>query len=285
MTAPFDRSLSKSLRQLELAYQLMLSHQVMSAAQLQQAILGYEFLETDNPASVDKTFERDKADLRDIGLPLETRTFFAALPEVPDVGYRLEKNRVILPAPGPGNLECWKLLRNATPALQKLADAVPKYPSDTASEAAMALLAFKRDLGLSIGLVPVAPMMRNRSAYLLEWINHLFVEVVRHGKSTGTERLSVTTTEAGALVGMSSEMVLAIARRASDRPPQHRTHAMQKFRIELLEETQEITVIAPRLDRPWNPRSSHVDALFAYAEEVGVFLSYDVLAAMRSFQR
>jgi hypothetical protein len=285
MTAPFDRSLNKSLRQLELAYQLLLSHQVMPGAQLQQSILGYEFLETDNPDSVDKTFERDKSDLRDLGLPLETRALFAASPDQADTGYRLEKGRVILAVPGADAGEAWAGLRAATSALQQVADALPAQPTKTAAEAALTLLAFKRDLGLHVGALTVAPALRNTSAFLLEWVNHLFIEVVRHGRATGRERLPISAKDAGALVGMPAELVLAVARRASDRPPQHRTHAMQKFRVELLEDSDEITVIAPRLDRPWRPRVSQVDALLSFAADIGVSLPDSAVVALRFFQR
>jgi len=285
MTSPFDRSLNKSLRQLELAYQLLLSHQVMPGAQLQQSILGYEFLETDNPDSVDKTFERDKSDLRDMGLPLETRSLFAASPDQSDLGYRLDKGRVILAAPSADTGEAWGALREATEALQQVADALPAHPSKVASEAALALLAFKRDLGLHVGTLVVAPSLRNTSAFLLEWVNHLFIEVVRHGRAIGRERLPISAADAGDLVGMPADLVLAVAQRASDRPPQHRTHAMQKFRVELLEDSSEITVIAPRLDRTWRPRESQVDAFLAFAADIGTSLPNSTIAAVRSFQR
>ena len=285
MTTPFDRALNKSLRQLELAYQLLLSHQVMPGAQLQQSILGYEFLETDNPDSVDKTFERDKSDLRDVGLPLETRPLLAASPDQADLGYRLDKGRVILAAPSAGTEETWGALRGATAAFQQVADALPARPSKMATEAALALLAFKRDLGLDVGALVIAPALRNTSAFLLEWVNHLFIEVVRHGRATGRERLPISAVDAGALVGMPADLVLAVAQRASDRPPQHRTHAMQKFRVELLEDSGELTVIAPRLDRPWRPRESQVDALLTFAAEIGVSLPDSAIAALRSFQR
>ena len=148
LSAPFDRSLRKSLRQLEPAYQLLLSHQVMPAVQLQKAILGYELLETDNSDSMDKTFERDKADLRDLGIPLETRPLFAALPGQTDTGNRVEKGRVILPAPAAAAGEAWSALQAATPQLQQLADALAAHPTKGAFEASLALLALNRDLGL-----------------------------------------------------------------------------------------------------------------------------------------
>lgn len=285
MTAPLERALSKSLRQLELAYQLLLSHQVMPGAQLQQAILGYAFLETDNPDSVDKTFERDKSDLRDLGLPLETLPLFAPSPDQADTGYRLKKPRVILAARTAETQEAWGALQAAAGHLQQVADALTARPSKVASEAALALLAFKRDLGLRIGMLTVAPVLRNTSAYLLEWINHLFIEVVRDGKVAGRERLPMNAADAGALVGMPADLVLAVARRAADRPPEHRTHAMQKFRVELLEDSHEVTVIAPRLDRPWRPRASHVDALIAFTGDLGSSLPDSATAALRSFQR
>jgi hypothetical protein len=166
-----------------------------------------------------------------------------------------------------------------------LADALPERPSKTASEAALVLLALKRDLGLRVGALVIAPALRNTSAFLLEWVNHLFIEVVRHGRATGQERLPIRADSAGALVGMPADLVLAVAHRASDRPPQHRTHAMQKFRVELLEDSGELTVIAPRLDRPWRPRESQVDALLAFAADIGVSLPDSAIAALRFFQR
>jgi hypothetical protein len=283
MPSVADRTQGKALRLLELAYQLLLANAPKSAESLQEAVLGYEVLGADTE-SQDRTFERDKDDLRDLGVRLRAQPLYAVTDSESAVGYRAEKARFLMPEPT-RTLE-WEALRGATGDLQRVADALPGMDRALASEAALGLLPFKRDLGIRMPAIDIPPRLRNTAAHLIEWTGHLFVDVVREGKATGRERAPMTADNAGALIGMPADLVWAMVERAVDRPVDHRTHVRQKFRVEAPEpESRELTVVAPSLKHPWRPRPQHVDALLAAAAESGVVLSEAVVSAFRSFQR
>ena len=284
MSTVADRAQGKALRLLELAYQLLLANLPMSAEQLQGAVLGYEALGTENPESQDRTFERDKDDLRELGIELITKPLYAVTDTESAVGYRTDKSSVLLPEPSA--TPEWEALTSSRHALQRIVDALPTMDRGRAAEAALGFLPFKRDLALQVPAVDIPPVLRNKAAHLIEWIGHLFVDVVREGKATGRERAPMTAEQAGALVGMPADLVWSVVQRAVDRPIDHRTHVKQKFRVEAPEpDTRELTVVAPRLVRPWRPRAQHVDALLAAAAEVQVVLGADAVNALRHFQR
>ena len=284
MSKVADRAQAKALRLLELSYQLLLASSAKSAEALQGAVLGYEALASDNPESQDRTFERDKENLEELGIRLQTQPLCLVTVEESAVGYRTDKTRLLLPEPA--TTPEWAALRAASAELQRIADALPSLERTQAAEAALGLLPFKRDLGLRIPALEIPPRLQNTAGHLIEWIGHLFVDVVREGKATGRERAPMTADAAGALIGMPADLVWSIVERAVDRPVDHRTHVKQTFRLEAPDsEMRELTVVAPSLKRPWRPRAQHLDALLAAAADAGVALTGETIDALRSFQR
>jgi proteasome accessory factor B len=83
-------------RLLNLAAALLDTPRPLTAAELREAVPGYP--PEDGP-TFQRAFERDKATLRDMGIPIETQVLDASNPESPP-GYRVRPERYELPDPG-----------------------------------------------------------------------------------------------------------------------------------------------------------------------------------------
>ena len=280
-----DRTQAKALRLLELSYQLLLAYHPMSAGELRYSVLGYDALETNNAKSKERTFERDKDDLLAIGIPIKVVPLPGAGDAEANDAYVADRKQVILAAPIAVSRE-WAVLTAAAPLLQQVADALPTLDARMAAEAALGLLPFKRDLGIRMSMIDIPPLLRIAAEHMVDWVCHLFVDVVRHGVATGMPNMPVTPEVAGALIGLDPEIVWTMVGRANDRPPNHQTNVRQRFRIELPPGGERtLTIVAPRLDRPWRPRAKHVEALFAAGAAAGVTLPTDASEALWTFRR
>lgn len=85
---------SKVERQITLMNVLLRSSRAMDLEEVRQRVPGY----SDDPEAFRRTFERDKNDLRDMGVPLLVEAVPATDP--PLVGYRIDHRRHALPDPG-----------------------------------------------------------------------------------------------------------------------------------------------------------------------------------------
>ena len=279
ISVPVSRAVDKALRLLELAYQLALTHWPISAEQLQQTVIGYQALNGD-PAALSRTFERDKADLRQMGIQLETRTIGD---DPNDVGYLVPRQQLMLPAPV-GSDAGWSALREAASVLETVAAALPEADPKRAGEAACALLSFARDLGLTMPPLTLPAALRQRADHLVDWIHAMLLAAAIEGREGGYQGFCVPVERVAQLVGMDPELVWHVAQRGADRPPNHQTHARQRIRIEAPDREEGIVVIG-RLERPWRPRQANVDALIALAQDVGAPLSEATANAVRAFAR
>lgn len=279
LSIPITRAVDKTLRLLELTYQLALARWPLRAEQLQQTVIGYQALNGD-PAALARTFERDKADLRTMGIPLETR----AIGDDPaDLGYQVVRHRLVLPAPTAEDAG-WDALRAATPAFQATASALPDGESKRAAEAACALLPFAPDLGLTLPTLELPAPLRQRADHLVEWVHAMLLAVVEEGRKSKRPGYCVPVERVAEAVGMDPELVWHVAERGADRPPGHTTHARQKIRIEAPARDEGVVVMA-RLERPWRPRADHVEALLEMAGVIGADIPSDAASALRRFVR
>ena len=81
--------ISKSERLLNLVSFLLKSRQPVSFAKIRESVVGYRD-ERENRASLERRFERDKAALRELGVPLK----FEAEGELGGTGYVLPRERI-----------------------------------------------------------------------------------------------------------------------------------------------------------------------------------------------
>ena len=87
--------MAKVDRLLNLVAALQASSIPLTAEELRERVPGYE---TDNDDTFRRTFERDKDNLRDVGVPIETVTVEHL--EQPRAAYRIRRDRYELPDPG-----------------------------------------------------------------------------------------------------------------------------------------------------------------------------------------
>ncbi len=85
-------SARKTERQLNLVICLLHTRRYLTVQEIRSAVPGYE---SDSEEAFRRMFERDKADLRDLGIPLETGTDSAAHDD--DLGYRIARGDYELP--------------------------------------------------------------------------------------------------------------------------------------------------------------------------------------------
>jgi len=87
---------AKTERLLNLVIALLSTRRPLTKAQLRAAVPGYQQTASDD--AFDRMFERDKDELRDLGIPLATRVVEAAYED--EVGYRIDRREYALPEIG-----------------------------------------------------------------------------------------------------------------------------------------------------------------------------------------
>src|SRR5690606_12586494 len=93
-----EERITKAQRWLDLIACLLARRTPATTAEIFRAVPAYRTDAADDapePESVRRMFERDKKELRELGIPIETRTFGSALD--PSEGYVLRRNDLHLP--------------------------------------------------------------------------------------------------------------------------------------------------------------------------------------------
>jgi proteasome accessory factor B len=147
---------AKLERMMNLAAALLSADRPLTAAQIAERVVGYP----DDKVAFRKAFERDKAELRDLGVPISLEELAGSNP--PEIGYRIDRAEYELPDPdlAPDELAALRLALQAvrlgdgddaadgTEALWKLGGVVDGDGAEPAGAGGLALASLPADPAL-----------------------------------------------------------------------------------------------------------------------------------------
>jgi hypothetical protein len=275
---PVVRAIDKALRMMTLTYEIQAARWGLPAASLHRLIPWYQVL-TNNPRALERMFEHDKADLRQLDVPIATQL----VGDPPEPRYRVDVNRLQLPARGPRDAQ-WAVLEGHAPLLQAIADRLPDMPGQDAAALSFSLLAFRQDLGLQIPAWSMPQNLLTNARVVLEWAHAILHTVEATGRTESTfGGAPVPVREVAALTGFSSDFLWHLADRGANTPDSD-TAETQVVRVVATTPEEGIAVVSRELRRGWRPRRVHIDALLQWAA-ANHPLPPDLIAALRSMQR
>lgn len=279
ISQPISRAIDKALRMLSLTYEIQAARWGLSAASLHRLISSYQ-LHEDNPRALERMFEHDKADLRQLDVPIVTQL----VGDPPEPRYRLDATRLQLPAVRPGDLH-WSTLQRGAPRLQSIADRLPTLPGKEAALLSFVLLPLRGELGLRLPAWPIPRNLLTNARCVLEWshaILHAVEGIGRQNEAFGGA--PVATQRVAELTGFPEDFVWHLGYRGANRPEGHTAEA---HIVCIVASTPEegIAVVSRELRRGWRPRRVHIEHLIAWGDRHGDPLPPELILALRSLQR
>lgn len=279
ISQPISRAIDKALRMLSLTYEIQAARWGLSAASLHRLLPWYQRLEA-NPRALERMFEHDKADLRQLDVPIATQL----VGDPPEPRYRLDTARLQLPAVALRDAH-WAVLKAASPQLQAIADLLPTLPGKEAALISFVLLPIRPELELRLPPWSIPRNLFTNARCVLEWAHAILHTVEGIGRQhSAFGGAPVPVRQVAELTGFPEEFVWHLAYRGANQPEGHSAES-QVVRILATTPEDGIAVLSRDMRRGWRPRRVHVDHLIAWAERRGAPLPPEVVLAFRSMQR
>ena len=279
ISQPITRAVDKALRMLSLTYEIQAARWGVSAASLHRLVPWYQPL-AENPRALERMFEHDKADLRQLDIPLVTH----AVGDPPEPRYRLDAPRLQLPAVTAQDPH-WAVLHAHAPRLQAIADRLPETVGRSAALLSFAVMPFCGALGVSVPPWEIPRNLLTNARCVLEWAHVILQAVEGAGRQSGAfGGTPVPVRQIAERTGFPEPFIWHLADRGTNRLDGDAAET-PVVRIVATSMEDGIAVLSREMRRPWRPRRVHVDHLIAWAAGDGAPLEPDLVQALRTMQR
>lgn len=279
ISQPISRAVDKALRMLAVTYEIQAARWGVSAGSLHRLVSWYHPLE-DNPRALERMFEHDKADLRQLDVPIVTQL----IGDPPEPRYRLDAARLQLPPVTPTE-PFWRVMQSHAPRLQAMADRMPDLPGRDAALLSFALIPVSHEIGVRIPPWDIPRNQLTNARCVLEWVHAILQIAEGIGRRLGPfGGIPVPIHQLAAHTGFPEAFIWHLADRGANRPDRHAAET-PVVRIVATSPEEGIGVVSREMRRGWRPRRIHVEHLITWAARDGAPLEPELVRALRSIQR